>query len=217
MIIVLIIIKEFKMAIISRRILKPILGKSKIALERSTKYKNIMVSNGIKARLGTFIGGELNGSIQLTAAYSDMTTATKSFANLSANKEIMELMNKRDDDPSGVLIGPEVYRSVYGQPSPEHNILLIREYEVDRKNLSKSIELLAEVEEIGKDEDTNILGLYPIIADKMDSLYVIYYYSSFESMGDIIDRIGMSEAFQNVVNRANEIGKLKSSNVVKML
>jgi len=51
----------------------------------------------------------------------------------------------------------------------------------------------------------------------MDALYVIYYYSSFESMGDIIDRIGMSEAFQNVVNRANEIGKLKSSNVVKML
>ena len=79
------------------------------------------------------------------------------------------------------------------------------ERQVDRKNLSKSIELLAEVEEIGKDEDTNILGLYPIIADKMDALYVVYYYSSFESMGDIIDRIGMSEAFQSIVNRANEI------------
>ena len=35
-------------------------------------------------------------------------------------------------------------------------------------------------------------------------------------MGDIIDRIGMSEAFQNVVNKANEIGKLKASNVVRM-
>ena len=33
------------MAIISRRILKPILGKSKAALERSLKYKDIMVSN----------------------------------------------------------------------------------------------------------------------------------------------------------------------------
>ena len=205
------------MAIISRRILKPILGKSKTALERSTKYKDIMVSNGVKARLGMFVGGELNGAIQLTAAYTDMTSATKSFANLSKNKEIMELMSKRDDDPSGHLIGPEVYRSVYGQPSPEHNILLIREYEVDRKFIPQSVELLAEVEDIGKDEDTKILGLYPIIADKMDTLFVIYYYSSFESMGDIIDRIGMSEAFQNVVNRANEIGKLKSSNVVKML
>ena len=205
------------MAIISRRILKPILGKSKTALERSTQYKDIMVSNGVKARLGMFVGGELNGAIQLTAAYTDMTSATKSFASLSKNKEIMELMSKRDDDPSGHLIGPEVYRSVYGQPSPEHNILLIREYEVDRKYVPQSVELLSEVESIGKDEDTKILGLYPIIADKMDTLFVIYYYSSFESMGDIIDRIGMSEAFQNVVSKANEIGKLKASNVVRMI
>ena len=205
------------MAIISRRILKPILGKSKTALERSTKYKDIMVSNGVKARLGMFVGGELNGAIQLTAAYTDMTSATKSFASLSKNKEIVELMSKRDDDPSGHLIGPEVYRSVYGQPSPEHNILLIREYEVDRKYIPQSVELLAEVESIGKDEDTKILGLYPIIADKMNTLFVIYYYSSFESMGDIIDRVGMSEAFQNVVSKANEIGKLKASNVVKMI
>ena len=205
------------MAIISRRILKPILGKSKTALERSTKYKDIMVSNGVKARLGMFVGGELNGAIQLTAAYTDMTSATKSFANLSKNKEIMELMSKRDDDPSGYLIGPEVYRSVYGQPSPEHNILLIREYEVDRKFLPQSIEILAEADSLAKDEDTNILALYPVIADKMDTLYVVYYYSSFESMGDIIDRIGMSKEFQNLVNKANESGKLKASNVVKII
>jgi len=205
------------MAIISRRILKPILGKSKTALERSTKYKDIMVSNGVKARLGMFVGGELNGAIQLTAAYTDMTSATKSFASLSKNKEIMELMSKRDDDPSGYLIGPEVYRSVYGQPSPEHNILLIREYEVDRKFLPQSIEILAEADSLAKDEDTNILALYPVIADKMDTLYVVYYYSSFESMGDIIDRIGMSKEFQNLVNKANESGKLKASNVVKII
>jgi len=205
------------MAIISRRILKPILGKSKTALERSTKYKDIMVSNGVKARLGMFVGGELNGAIQLTAAYTDMTSATKSFASLSKNKEIMELMSKRDDDPSGLLIGPEVYRSVYGQPSPEHNILLIREYEVDRKFLPQSIEILAEADSLAKDEDTNILALYPVIADKMDTLYVVYYYSSFESMGDIIDRIGMSKEFQNLVNKANESGKLKASNVVKII
>ena len=176
-----------------------------------------MVSNGVKARLGMFVGGELNGAIQLTAAYTDMTSATKYFASLSKNKEIMELMSKRDDDPSGHLIGPEVYRSVYGQPSPEHNILLIREYEVDRKFLPQSIEILAEADALAKDEDTNMLALYPVIADKMDTLYVVYYYSSFESMGDIIDRIGMSKEFQNLVNKANESGKLKASNVVRMI
>ena len=51
----------------------------------------------------------------------------------------------------------------------------------------------------------------------MDTLHVVYYYSSFESMGDIIDRIGMSKEFQNLVNKANESGKLKASNVVRMI
>ena len=94
------------------------------------------------------------------------------------NEEIMEMMSIKEDDPSGHLIGPEVYRTIFGQPSGDHNILLIREYDVDRKYIPQTIELLNEVEEIGKDEDTKVLALYPIIADKMDSLFVVYYYSS---------------------------------------
>ena len=74
--------------------------------------------------------------------------------------------------------------------------------------------MLSEVEEISKTEDTKLLALYPVIADKMNVLYVVYYYSSIASMGEIIDKIGMSEAFQNIVNRANEIGTLKSANVI---
>ena len=77
------------MSIVSRRILRPILGKSKIALERATKYKDIMVNHGIKARLGAFIGGELNNCLQLTAIYPDMTSATKSFTQLSQDQEII--------------------------------------------------------------------------------------------------------------------------------
>jgi hypothetical protein len=202
------------MTIISRRVLSPILGKSEIAIERAKKYRDIMISNGVKARLGMFVGGALNGSLQLTAVYSDMTSATKSFTLLSQNKEMINLMKERAKNPSGVLIGPEIYRSVYGAPSPSHNVLLIREYEVDRKSLPQSIDLLSEVEEISKTEDTKLLALYPVIADKMNVLYVVYYYSSIASMGEIIDKIGMSEAFQNIVNRANEIGTLKSANVI---
>ena len=80
---------EDKLAIVSRRILKPLLGKNKLALEKATKYKNIKVSQRIKVRLGTFIGGELNNFLQFTAIYSDMTTVTKSFTELSKNEEII--------------------------------------------------------------------------------------------------------------------------------
>ena len=80
--------------------------------------------------------------------------------------------------------------------------------------LSISTQLLCKV---AQKEDSKMLALRPIIADKMDALFVVYYYSSFESMGDIIDRIGMSKEFQNLVSKANETGKLKASNVVKII
>ena len=66
-------------------------------------------------------------------------------------------------------------------------------------------------------ENADMYAAIDLIADKMDNLYFVYYYSSFESMGDIIDRIGMSKEFQNLVNKANESGKLKASNVVRMI
>ena len=77
--------------------------------------------------------------------------------------------------------------------------------------------MINEVEKIGRDEDSKVLALYPIIADKMNSLFVVYYYSSLLAMGDIMDRIGMSDEFQSVTNWANEIGKLKTSNVIKKI
>ena len=63
-------------------------------------------------------------------------------------------------------------------------------------------------------EDSKMLALRPIIADKMDTLFVVYYYSSIASMGEIIDRVGMSEEFQKIVNEASEYGTLTTSNVL---
>ena len=54
-----------------------------------------------------------------------MTNATKSFRELSENEETIEMMSIREDDPTGHLIDPEVYRTIFGQPSGDHNILLI--------------------------------------------------------------------------------------------
>ena len=111
-------------------------------------------------------------------------------------------------------IGPEIYTGVYGSPSPDHNVLLLREYDMERKSMPKAIELLSKVEEIVQKEDSKMLALRPIIADKMDALFVVYYYSSIASMGEIIDRVGMSEEFQKLVNEASEYGTLTASNVL---
>ena len=138
------------------------------------------------------LSGDIVNYAKLRVGYGE----SAGFANPYRTRSLLSLNAKAFDPGSGVI-----------QSNTTSNTL---------GNEALEPELLSEVENIGKDEDTKILGLYPIIADKMDSLYVVYYYSSFESMGDIIDRIGMSEAFQNVVNKANEIGKLKASNVIRM-
>ena len=205
------------MAIVSRRIAKPFPGKSDMVLSRVTRFRDLVIKAGAKARAAKFVGGSLNGSIQLTTIYENMTEATKSFESYSKDPEMISLMKEREDSPAAKLIGPEIYTGVYGSPSPDHNVLLLREYDMERKSMPKAIELLSKVDEIVQKEDSKMLALRPIIADKMDALFVVYYYSSFESMGDIIDRIGMSKEFQNLVSKANETGKLKSSNVVKII
>ena len=85
---------------------------------------------------------------------------------------------------------------------------------MNRKSMPKAIELLSKVDEIVQKEDSKMLALRPIIADKMDALFVVYYYSSIASMGEIVDRVGMSEEFQKLVSEANEYGTLTSSNVL---
>ncbi len=189
------------MAIVSRRIAKPLPGKTDVVMSRVTRFKDLVIKAGAKARAAKFVGGSLNGSIQLTTAYSK-------------DPEMISLMKEREDNPAATLIGPEIYTSVYGSPSPNHNVLLLREYEMNRKSMPKAIELLSKVDEIVQKEDSKMLALRPIIADKMDALFVVYYYSSIASMGEIVDRVGMSEEFQKLVSEANEYGTLISSNVL---
>ena len=202
------------MAIVSRRIAKPFPGKSEVVLSRVTKFRDLVIKAGAKARAAKFIGGSLNGSIQLTTIYENMTEATKSFEAYSKDPEMISLMKEREDNPAATLVGPEIYAGVFGSPSPDHNVLMLREYEMDRKSMPKAIELLSKVDEIVQKEDSKMLALRPIIADKMDALFVVYYYSSIASMGEIIDRVGMSEEFQKIVNEASEYGTLTASNVL---
>jgi len=126
---------------------------------------------------------------------------------------MVELMKERENDQSADLIGPEVFRTVYGAPSPDHNVIYLREYEINRNSVPEALEIFAQANEEFKNEDAKLLALLPLIADKMNSLYAIYYFSSISSMGEIVERVGLSENFQRLVNKGNKIGTLTSSNI----
>ena len=67
------------MTIVSRRIAKPLPGQTDVDLSRVTRFKDLVIKAGAKARAAKFVGGSLNGSIQFTIIFENMTEATKSF------------------------------------------------------------------------------------------------------------------------------------------
>ena len=166
------------MTVVSRRLVKPYPGKTELVMSRVKRFSDIAVEGGAKSRISKAIGGEMNGTIMLTNVYSSLTEATKSFESYMQNPKMAELMKERENDQSADLIGPEVFRTVYGAPSPSHNVIYLREYEINRNSVPQALEIFAEANEEFKNEDTNLLALLPLIADKMNSLYAIYYFSS---------------------------------------
>ena len=80
------------MTLLSRRIAKPLPGKTDVVLSRVTRFKDLVIKAGAKARTAKFVGGSFNGSIQLTTIFENMTEATKSFEAYSKDPEMISLM-----------------------------------------------------------------------------------------------------------------------------
>jgi hypothetical protein len=66
------------------------------------------------------------GSIHLTGSYENMQSGCDSFNEMSNDPSRIALMKEREADPGGHLIGPEVFRTIYGNISPHHYYFMIR-------------------------------------------------------------------------------------------
>ena len=117
-----------------------------------------------------------------------------------------------EDDPSSEWEGPEVWRTVYGKPRPDYPVMLQREYNIDRRNLKRALVLLPEIQAL--DSAMPIIGVIPVVSGDMGRLMVGYYAKSLVDLGEAIDRVGMSDAFQAIVVRAAELGTLTKARAV---
>ena len=59
-----------------------------------------------------------------------------------------------------------------------------------------------------------MIGVVPMISSDMARLMVGYYANSLPDLGEGVDSVGMSEAFQAIVLRAAEFGSLTRARVV---
>ena len=144
----------------------------------------------------------------------NMQSGCDSFNEMSNDPSRIALMKEREVDPGGHLIGPEVFRTIYGNISPGHKVIMMREYQLSRSNLAKAVKVFPDIDALIKNEDASFMAVIPLVATNMDRLIACYYFPDMSSMGEQIDRVGMSEEMQNIVLKASSSGNLISSRVL---
>ena len=205
------------MTVISVRRMTPTVGKTELATSRVRTMAGIVATAGARVRIGQVVAGEGAGCIQLYAAFPDFVSIHKATITIAADPARVKLLHERETNPAGEVVGPDVYRTVFGDVAPDYSVIMQREYKVLRENLQNALSLLPEIEELGKSHDYKMMAVVPVIADDLGRLIVAYYSRTMEDLGRTIDEVGMSEQFQKIVTKANTFGTLEKSRVVKII
>jgi hypothetical protein len=203
------------MTVISRRIMVPIVGKTELAHERAKKLAAIMTKAGAGVRVLKVIMGEDAGNIEIFSRFADFTEGTRASVAIQSDPDFKALMVEREKNTAAIASGPYVYRLVFGEVSVQP-VLLQREYQIDCKNLKHALDLLPEVKS-AYDPNSGLSAAVPTFSAEMDRLIITYYANSIDHMGENIDKYGLSQAFQDVVMKASEYGKLVSARALAVI
>ena len=205
------------MTVISIRKMTPTVGKTELATSRVRAMAGIVARAGARVRIGQVVAGEGAGSMHLYAAFEDFSSISRATLTIASDPARATLLHERELNPAGEVVGPEVYRTIYGDVAPNYPIVMQREYRLPRENLQDALSLLPEIEKLGKSHDFKMMAVVPVIADDLGRMVVAYYNKTMEDLGKTIDEVGMSEKFQKIVTKANTLGTLEKSRVVKIV
>jgi hypothetical protein len=205
------------MTVISVRKMTPTVGKTELATSRVRAMAGIVARAGARVRIGQVVAGEGAGSMHLYAAFEDFSSISRATLTIASDPARATLLHERELNPAGEVVGPEVYRTIYGDVAPNYPIVMQREYRLPRENLQDALSLLPEIEKLGKSHNFKMMAIVPVIADDLGRMVVAYYNKTMEDLGKTIDEVGMSEKFQKIVTKANTLGTLEKSRVVKIV
>jgi hypothetical protein len=196
--------------VISKRVFRPLPGKASLAHERVRRLAEIITRAGGRVRTANVVWGDGAREIHLYGVFQNIEEGGKTATKMTADPAFAALRSESESDPASNWEGPEVWRCVFGEPQPRFPVILQREYEMDRRHLKSAMTLLPEVQAL----HNHILALIPIISGDMGRFMVAYYAESLIDLGQHMDRIGTSDAFQSILVRAAEHGKLTKSRVL---
>ena len=203
------------MTVVSVREVTPHIGKEKMVESRMRRAEAIFAKHGAQTRIFKTVVGQGVGDYILMSMYESFSKATKSFQSFSADPDMATLMDERSASPTGDMKGPEVYRMAYGAPSnPPRPLMVQRMYHMPRKNLASALELAPELDELMKNQDVTIGVAVPIATADHEMMGVVYRFNSMDHYGQALDAMVENQQFATLVEKANNLGAIKSSRVI---
>jgi len=200
------------MTVISKRVFRPMGGKAGLAHERIKRLAGVITRAGARVRVASVIWGDGARDIHIYASFANMEAAGKAAAAMNADPDFAAQRNESEADPASYSEGPEMWRTVFGEPQPTFPVILQREYTIDRRRLASAVALLPEVQALRSDRP--VIGVVPVLSGDMARIMIGYYAKSLADLGESIDSVGMSEAFQAIMLRAAEFGSLTKARAI---
>ena len=206
------------MKIISVREMSPSAGKETLMEERLRRASGVMARHGAVSRIFKIGAGAGAGNYLLMNLFNSFSEGMTSFQKYSADPELEKLFMERAANPAGDIMGPDLYRSVYGDPPAKPATILInRAYHVPRGKVQDMLAMAPELEALFKKVDVSIGVVMPVIAANNEMMGITYRFTSMDHMGTALDTMVENQDFQNLITKANEVGTLKMSRVISLM
>ncbi len=198
--------------------MSPSAGKETLMEERLRRASGVMARHGAVSRIFKIGAGAGAGNYLLMNLFNSFSEGMTSFQKYSADPELEKLFMERAANPAGDIMGPDLYRSVYGDPPAKPATILInRAYHVPRGKVQDMLAMAPELEALFKKVDVSIGVVMPVIAANNEMMGITYRFTSMDHMGTALDTMVENQDFQNLITKANEVGTLKMSRVLSLM
>ena len=195
---------------------KPLPGRFKEAETRMRTIAGVMAQKGSNAtRLHQTLLGDGSGRLSLVAEFESFHEAMSTFEEVRKDPLFLEVSKKILENPAVADGGANVFRDFYGTVDNLKSVHLRRTYQISRENLPQMTEIIKEVDALSP--EYKVAAVIPAMAPNMDYLHGVYHFDSLTDAGKIMDEVGMTPKFQELVSRGNEVATLIQSSInIKM-
>ena len=194
---------------------KPLPGRFNEAETRMRTIAGVMAQKGSNAtRLHQTLLGDGSGRLSLVAEFESFHEAMSTFEEVRRST-FLGSFQKILENPAVADGGANVFRDFYGTVDNLKSVHLRRTYQISRENLPQMTEIIKEVDALSP--EYKVAAVIPVMAPNMDYLHGVYHFDSLTDAGKIMDEVGMTPKFQELVSRGNEVATLIQSSInIKM-